>query len=318
MDNTIPIDDVGAKRLLVWSGGILLLLALLVLWQSDLLLRIYAGAHSGRVSYVLNGLVIALFVLGCLRLGQLLLADMREEQALSQAKALVSSNPDLLASSLPPNSLIAERIRTLAHIHGQKQPVRHEVLAAALVAHYDSHLTMPKFVNNSLILCGVFGTIVSLSMALIGASDLLSTVNSQGMGMVIHGMSTALSTTMTAIVCYLFFTWMLHATADVETRLLSAIESFTACNLMQHFHVDQDSINHQLAELLMMMGNLLQRMEAAAEAQPSLVAAIEQLGVQLNAQLVEQLGEQQRQMHQALIEALETHTATLRQGFRLE
>ncbi|MDX8408885.1 MAG: hypothetical protein R8J84_02390 [Mariprofundales bacterium] len=307
-------DNVGAKRLLLWAGGILLLLALLALWQSDLLLRVYAGVYSGRVSYVLNGLVIALFVLGCVRLGQLLMADMHEEQALSQARVLVSSNPDLLVSSLPANSLIAERVRDLAHIYKQKQPIRHEVLAATLVARYDSHLTTPKFVNNSLILCGVFGTIVSLSMALVGASDLLSTVNSHGMGMVIHGMSTALSTTMTAIVCYLFFTWMLHATADVETRLLSAIESFTAHHLMQHFHVDQDSINHQLAELLVVMGRLVQRMEEAAETQPTLVSAIEQLGDQLRTEL----SEQQQQMHQALIEALETHTNTLRQGFRLE
>ncbi|MDQ6950837.1 MAG: hypothetical protein Q9M26_04165 [Mariprofundales bacterium] len=297
---------IGAKRLLVTAGVVLLLLIVVLFWQHQTLMQIYSGAYSSEISYVLNGLIVALFVLGIVRLLQLLLADLSEENALYQALGLLPTHPDLLASSLPPHSLIAQRVRAMTQMYAQQQPMHHDALASALVARYGSRLTTPRFVHGSLILCGVFGTIVSLSLALVGASDLLSTVNSSGMGMVIHGMSTALSTTMTAIVCYLFFTWLLHSVADVETRLLAAVEEFTVHHLLPQFHVSQESINHQLAELLMAMGQLVQRMDGSAAVAPDLIVAMAQLG------------EQQQRQHEAMMAALAQHSDALRQGFRLE
>jgi len=301
-----PVTGIGAQQTLITAVVALVVLLMVALWQLPALLALYSSQQVGQVGWVLNGLVVALFGVGLIRLTMLLLAAWREEQVLAKAMALAPANADLLPTSLPLDSLIGERMVSMQLSQRQHQPIHHDVLASALVARYGSGMTLPRFVNNSLILCGVFGTIVSLSMALVGASDLLNTVNSSGMGLVIHGMSTALSTTMTAILCYLYFTWLLHSAADVETRLLAAVEQFTVHHLLPLFHVDSESINHQLAELLLSMGVLIERMESAAAAQPDLIAAIASLREQ----------QQQTQLqHSADLERLAT---LLQQGFRLE
>ena len=296
---------VGAKRTLISAGVVLLALLAVAGWQLPALTAIYGQRQVGQAGWALNGLVVALFVVGLVRLLQQLLAAVREEQVLTKAMQLAPTNADLLPTSLPADSIIGARLAAMQSMHARNQPIRQDLLASALVARYGSNMTLPRFVNNSLILCGVFGTIVSLSMALIGASDLLNTVNSSGMGLVIHGMSTALSTTMTAIVCYLYFTWLLHSVADVETRLLAAVEQFTAHHLMPLFHVDADSINHQLAELLLSMAKLVEKMESAAATQPELIAAIAELR------------EQQRQMQVQQREDMAEVARLLQQGFRL-
>jgi len=297
---------IGAHQTLVTAGAVLVILLAIALWQLPNLTAIYSSHQVGEVGWVLNGLVVTLFFVGLIRLVMLLVATRREEQVLLQAIQLAPTNADLLPTSLPADSMIGTRLATMQQMYQQGQPVQHDVLASTLVAHYGSNMTLPRFVNNSLILCGVFGTIVSLSMALVGASDLLNTVNSSGMGLVIHGMSTALSTTMTAIVCYLYFTWLLHSVADVETRLLASMEAFTAQHLMPLFHVDGQSINHQLAELLLSMGKLVQKMETTAAAQPDLIHAIALLR------------EQQQQAQTEQSAALQRLATLLQQGFRIE
>ncbi len=104
------------------------------------------------------------------------------------------------------------------------------------------------------------------SIALIGASDLLATsVNVGGMGMVVHGMSTALSTTITAIVCFIFFGYFNLKLGDVQTNLISAVEQVTVNELLPRFQVQTDSALYEFTGLVRSLQGLVSQMKAAQE-----------------------------------------------------
>jgi len=81
------------------------------------------------------------------------------------------------------------------------------------------------------------------------------------MGLVIHGMSTALSTTITAIVCYVFFGYFYMKSTDVQTNLVSAIEQVTTTHLIPQFQVQTESILFEFSGLIRSLQNLVQQME---------------------------------------------------------
>ena len=102
---------------------------------------------------------------------------------------------------------------------------------------------------------------MSLSVALLGASNIIDSADGLGnMGLVIHGMSTALSTTTTAIVCYLFFGYFYLKVTDVQTQLLSAIEQATALYIMPRFTYQTDSMLHEVGQLVHALREAAQNM----------------------------------------------------------
>jgi hypothetical protein len=85
----------------------------------------------------------------------------------------------------------------------------------------------------------------------VGASNLLDTAQSSGdMGLVIHGMSTALSTTITAILCYLFYGYFYLKLSDAQTHFLSGVEEVTAVYLLPELSNDSESMAHELSGLV--------------------------------------------------------------------
>lgn len=138
------------------------------------------------------------------------------------------------------DSLVANRYQVLKKTLEDKVQVDQSALASTLLADQSSRNSFLKFVHNVLILTGVFGTIISLSLSLIGASELLqidsaaanvaerSSAQETSLGVMIYGMSTALSTTLTAIVAYLFFGYFFIKLTDIQTYLISRLEEITA------------------------------------------------------------------------------------------
>jgi hypothetical protein len=195
----------------------------------------------------------------------------------------------------------------MEQIHRSNTPINHSALASTLVAAESSSTSLPKFINNILILSGVFGTIVSLSVALVGASDLLeNAVNVSGMGMIVHGMSTALSTTITAIIAYVFFGYFFLKLTDVQTNLLTGVEQITTTQLLPLFQIETDNVLYEFSGLIRSLQSLTQHMEVS----------------QKNFLTVEKRMLSTLDIHKESVEMMakemEEIRSLLKQGFRLE
>jgi len=240
----------------------LLLAAVLLGLNYDLLASIYLSNQLTGVGILINGGIFALFLAGMLKMAMGLAAYAREERELADFVDRLDDGADDPAADIAPDSIIARRYRSMQQLFRHHAPVNHNAMAAALTARESTIGSTPRFINNILILGGVFGTIVSLSIALVGASDMLqSAIGSSGMGMVIHGMSTALATTITAILCYMLHGFFFNAFGDVQTNLLGQIEEVTAIRLMPLFQIDQKTIDYRITDLLKAMAEMIRRID---------------------------------------------------------
>ena len=236
----------------------------------------------------------------------LLLRYNREESALSHFIRNVENNAVRPIDGINKNSLIYRRYSSVVEISKQNVAVNHSALASTLIATESTRLGLPRFISNILILCGVFGTIVSLSIALMGASNIIDSASGLGsMGLVIHGMSTALSTTTTAIVCYLFFGYFYLKVTDVQTQLFSGIEQATTIYIMPRFTYQTDSMLHEV-------GNLVKALRAAAETMTHVQVNFADAGSNIN-MLTTTYAERLNKLGTNIAEIKEL----LRQGFRL-
>ncbi len=239
----------------------------LLYWKWSLINTIYFKDQLTELGWVINGAIVVLFLIGMLRMAISLMGYAREEAALTRFVRNLHKRPDDALRGVPKRSLIAQRYRTLLKLHETHTPINQNALASTLVATESTRSSLAKFVNNILILTGVFGTIVSLSIALIGASDVLeNAVSASGMGMVIHGMSTALSTTITAIVCYVFFGYFYLRLNDAQTNLVSAIEQVTTNYLMPRFQVETDTVLYEFTGLIRSLQSLVAEMANSQKA----------------------------------------------------
>lgn len=281
--------------------------AVLVVWKFDLINQVYFKDQLTPIGLIINGAILVLFLIGLLRTAGILFSYMREEGALARFVRNVEKRPDLEPlKGVSTSTLIARRYATMRHLHEARTPINQNALAATLVASESTRNGLPRYINNILILSGVFGTIVSLSMALIGASDVLeNAISATGMGMVIHGMSTALSTTITAIVCYVFFGYVYQRLTDAQTNLISGIEQVTTTYLMPKFQVQTDNVLYEFTGLIRSLQGLVDQLQ---QSQHGFETTQDQLADTLD-------------MYRNKVNGLDNHLDTIKQhlriGFRL-
>jgi hypothetical protein len=227
------------------------LIGFIMLINHEFLINLYIKNQATNTGYIVNGGILGLFLLGVSRLIVLLLRYSREEAALRRFIKNVEDDEILPTERISKKSLIYNRYIKVLEISKHNVAVNHSALASTLLATESTQLGLPRFISNILILTGVFGTIISLSIALLGASDIIDSSDGiSGMSIVIHGMSTALSTTATAIVCYMFFGYFYMKLTDVQTELLSGIEQATTLYIMPRFTYQTDSMLHEVGKLV--------------------------------------------------------------------
>lgn len=221
------------------------LLAAVVVWQWDVVRQIYLANQINALGWAINGGIVLLFFCGLAALVGRFLEYREQEKAIHRFLANLAHNRDPL-HEVDPRCMLAVRYRTLQDLDSRRALINQNALAATLLAAESSRNSFPKFVHNVLILTGVFGTITSLSLSLIGASDLIHAApaadgQANGLGTMIFGMSTALSTTMTAILAYLIFGYFYIKLTDTQTWLISRVEEVTATALLPHLQLGRSA-----------------------------------------------------------------------------
>jgi hypothetical protein len=241
-----------------------LVIAGAIFWQLDLINEIYFRNQLEGIGPFINGAILALFAAGIFKLILILFRYAGEEAALSRFIKNVKNNALDPIKRVPMNSIISRRYILMQGMYEQRVVINHSALASMLLANESTRTSLAKFINNILILAGVFGTIVSLSIALLGASNILdASAGTGGMSQVLSGMSTALSTTITAIVCYLYFGYFFLKISDVQTNLINNVEQVTAALLIPKFSVKADTVMQDVATLARKMQKLVSTLEEA-------------------------------------------------------
>jgi hypothetical protein len=229
-------------------GGVAVAAVSLLRW--DLVRDIYL---SDIRNILLNGAIAIVFASGIWRLFQAYGSYNFDEKQLAEFTEFIQRGTDIreALAEIDSRSIIAGRIQEIQELFDNHVPIHHGVFSSIMVAEQSAWSSYPRFVNNILILTGVFGTIVSLIFALVGATRTLgSAVPTEGMAIMLSGMNTALTTTATAIVCFFIYSYFYGRLTDIQTRLLGKIEKAVLIHVIPRFAFDADTINHQTAQLI--------------------------------------------------------------------
>ena len=267
MSNSVPPSPPEARytrNVLLQMLVVFLLLAGVVVWQWEVVRAIYFSNQINAVGWAINGGIMLLFLCGLAVLVGRFFEYRAQESGIEKFLANLAADAEPMFE-VDPRCMLAARYQTVTDLARRHAEINQNALAATLLATESSRNSFPKFVHNVLILTGVFGTIISLSLSLLGASDLIhgnvagAGEESSGLGTMIFGMSTALSTTMTAILAYLIFGYFYIKLTDTQTYLISRVEEVTATTLLPHLRAQGAAQN--AADLLRNAGELIERFD---------------------------------------------------------
>jgi hypothetical protein len=310
-----------SQRIIIQLGVVIVAAVILVVTNYGVIHPFYFENQLTSIGIVINGAILGLLLVGLGNILYHLLRYRHEEASVATFVNNVEALKTDLMEGLPAGSIVARRYTTMRSIRKARGEIDHGALAAMLNADEATRFGLIRFINNILILTGVFGTIVSLSVALLGASDLIDSADASlgGMGLVIHGMSTALSTTITAIVSYVVFGYFYTRLNDVQTHFISGVEQLTSVYLLPQFVKSGDDIVHKVSDLIKSVILASDKLHATQDSyQQSALGLQEAIGAnQLVVNELHQAVSANREQIEKLGAELESIKQILREGFRL-
>jgi hypothetical protein len=290
-------------------------LVCLFFWKAELIMSLY---FSDGKTILLNGIIILMFFSGMYHLFKALSHYSFEE------KELWSFDWDNIETRFInkdiKNSIIRKRFYTIKGLYDRRIPVNHGVLSSIMTAEESLYQSYPKFINNVLILTGVFGTIVSLILALVGASSILNNaLPGEGIGDMLSGMNTALTTSATAIVCFFVFTYFYQRFTDIQTFVFAKIEEIVVNKIIPHFAFDSETVNHETKELIREINKILSEAKENSEHVRVIVDRLNDYGKEYidNMNLFIKNQDMQQERTETVINRLEHIHSVLMEGFRL-
>ncbi len=296
-----------SSKIIVQFALVVAAAVVLIAFNFNVIYPFYFENQMTDVGILINSAILVLLIIGLGSILYHLLRYRREEAAIATFVNNVEAlKPDLM-DGLPVESIVAQRHMTMRSIQSANGEINHSALAAMLNADEATRFGLIRFINNILILTGVFGTIVALSIALLGASDLIDSADASlgGMGLVIHGMSTALSTTITAIVSYVLFGYFYTRLNDVQTHFLSGVEHLTSVYLLPRYAKTETEIVNRMSDLIKSIIHAADKLKSTQDTYQETALGLQQ-----------SIAGNQRQID-ALGAELESIKRILREGFRL-
>jgi hypothetical protein len=293
------------------------LLAAIALWNREMVEKIY---FADRKTIVLNGFIFLMFITGVIYLIRAY-AHCRAEERHLERFISDTQRGEFAPENLPARSLIARRYDTIKNLYDRGVPIDHGAIAAIMVAEESLYQSYPKFVNNVLILTGVFGTVVSLIFALVGAGSVLANaLPGEGIGVMLLGMNTALTTTATAIVCFFLFTYFYQRFNDIQTYLFSKLEEAVLVYIIPEFAFDSDALNYKTERLIKELGAVVAELKKGTDFIQASLADLNRFHDDSNRRLDVLIARQDSQLEKAdaVADRLETVKAVLEDGFRLK
>ena len=232
------------------------------IWKADLVKSIY---FIDEKTIILNGMIFLLFLMGIIHLIKAFHHYSFEEKqivAFIREKETAAEN---FIENISLESIIVKRYFSIKDLYERQVPIHHGALSSIMAAEESLYQSFPKFVNNVLILTGVFGTIVSLIFALVGATSVLeTTLPGEGMGVMLLGMNTALTTTATAIVCFFLFTYFYQRLTDIQTYVFGKIEEAVITYIVPEFSFDSEAINYRTQLLIKELSDLVSELKTGS------------------------------------------------------
>jgi len=278
------------RNILIQMFVVFLLLFLMLIWQRDVVYKIYVNNQINKVGYAVNGGIFLLFIFGLFELIKRFYSYRNEELSIQRFLKNVNNGEEPLLG-IRQDYMVAKRFLILKSLNRRQAYINQNALAATLLASESSRNSFLRFIHNTLILTGIFGTIISLSISLLGASDLIQSSSSQvgvqknGLGTIMYGMSTALSTTMTAIITYLFFSYFYIKLTDTQTYLISKVEEVTATTLLPHIQINQDAVVKNYFESINIFNELIKKLDQSQKIYTESVKALQRTAKLLTANL---------------------------------
>lgn len=240
------------------------------------MMEFFAHTQAGTLGLVLNGAIVVIFLIGLARMIIMFVGYSREQAVLRRFVKRAQENAASPTYALSESALIVERYNAVQTITRQHAEVNQAALAATLVAGQSAQFTLIHYVNSILILAGVLGTVISLAVALMGAAGLMNSPESmKSMWDIIGGMSNSLSTTVTSIICYVFFAYFYLCLQDARTQLLANIEDVTSLYILPRFK--QTEGNHLMQDVAKLVSELRTAAETVNQVQNRFLQAGERL-----------------------------------------